>query len=357
MFSFRLDSIIRFFVVLLQFSLLGNTTFGVQKSLSPEEVELCGVVEYGPLNADAWLNGNFSTIKNTVVDNVTKAGDGTLSGVFVETHVFQRCAFDYEKRRFANYEVVQRKTIDFDSRNLNEPSETVTVSWQAGCVNFKTGEYHSNSNSDEYFNSALHKDLNSPLHRIRFTDYRACWSLNPLGERTLVEEKRRAASNKNGIGIQSVLKKNGETVLKIDGRMLNFPELEGPFYTRRYDSRTSMPTFIGMHYRYPGRPEKVSATHKHVQWNEIDGIFVPKSIVGRHSVHHLIRQKKYTAMADHSTKFDWHSLNTEKMDPRFFDGTFVRDFKTEMATILPAVKMKNAETKNEFGVGKKRVAP
>ncbi len=337
MFDIRLNLSVTFFV-LVQLCLFGKLTFGIQNKLSPEEAELCGVVEYGLLNADAWQNGNFSTVETSTMDQVSKAADGTLSGVFVEVRVFQRLAFDYENRRFANFEVEQRKVIDFDSTNVKEPAETVQVSWQAGCVDFAAGEIHSNSSSGRYFRSAVGKDVDSPLLRIRFPDYRACWSLNPLDEETLVEEKRRAASSKDGRGIQSASKKDGEIVLKINGRMLNFPELEGPFMVHRYDTKTSMPVFAGMHYQYPGRSEKVSGTHKRLQWSEFDGVYVPKLISRRQTIHHWIKQKKYTGMADGSVKFDWHSLNTEKIDERFFDGSLVRDFKTKMATILPAVK-------------------
>jgi hypothetical protein len=314
-----------------------TAAFALQANLKDSDKELCGIVEYGVLNAEAWQKGEFRSSVEQTLDKVKMGANGELSGVLVETRLTRRSAFDIERQKYAIFEFQIRRIIDFNDKSSDEKLEIVRGSWRAGCIDYLEKTIYLNDSSEGYRTAQFKGTLSEAISSIGFQDYRSCWSLNGYRLQSLVEEKRRAAFIRQGLGVASVTEKNGNIVIKQNG-VSNLPGVDGPFLRFVFDKKTSMRTLTESFFRSRdggNLEKKISPTSKRVEWEELDGIFVPKLIIASKPLKYRMGQAKVMGLGDETIELDWRSLNVDDLNPKLFDGSFVRDFEDKMGTILP----------------------
>lgn len=62
---------------------------------------------------------------------------------------------------------------------------------------------------------------------------------------------------------------------------------------------------------------------------------MPKTIVASKPLKYQVGTRQASGLGDETIKFDWLSFNSDDLDTRLFDGTFVRNFESDIALILP----------------------
>lgn len=293
-------------------------------------------------NMDAWKQGDVLVKVTETYDSLGNSESPEPSGVIIKRTRFIRNAFDYEQKRFSQFELIDSSTTDFSASKFIPVHEST---WEGFTIDLESKTGFRNASKSSEGRSRIDQERDLLDRYMAFHDYRALPTrgLDAYGDtRDSYVKATQAlligdffASAKDGIGntieirffrpFNEEFEKNGEKLFA-----------NGMQTTIVFDKSSSMKIRQRADFLI-GKvlPKEKFVSGSRINWKEIDGIYVPVSYSSKSRQRMMFIDRQESVDFTVSAKFHWFGLN-EPLPENLFDGSILKDEESFLKVVLPA---------------------
>ena len=297
-----------------------------------EAADICSIFGVPVINAKAISSGD-------VLFRVDSFFDSTISRQELDTGITQsgktlvRVVFDHPNKRYFIARLNTTKTTVYASGKI--VSENDDGKLHAACAEANSISIRSGGKLRKFPRANFGKDEVRFLGFMNFFDIRSfsggesgipltfkdnCWGNNH--------------ESRSGVGLHQYFNKEDGS-LEIWSRG-DLTELGRIFHITVFDAENSMPISAREIMCDEKNNQKARGPERSISWVELDGLFVPDKSNSRKRKSRDFGGREESGRLTKEFRFHWLALNDkQKLDDRFFDGSFVASENQILALVDP----------------------